>query len=96
MCRGVQVHVTDPAAANMFEAGLVLLDEVRAQASDRFEFLHTSVQVDGQQVESYFIDKLLGTDEYRLGVKTTQELIRAHQPGVDAFVRAAAKYRLYE
>ncbi len=96
MCRGVQVHVTDPAAANMFEAGLVLLDEVRAQAGDQFEFLHTSTQVDGRPVESYFIDKLLGTDEYRLGVKTTQELIRAHQPGVDAFVRAAAKYRLYE
>ena len=40
MCHGVQVHVTDVEAVNMFEAGLVLLDEVRALGGDKFEFLY--------------------------------------------------------
>ena len=96
LCHGVQVHITDVQAVNMFEAGLVLLDEVRAQAGDKFEFLYYGIEVEGQQVNSYFLDKLLGTDDYRLGKKTTQELICAHKPGVEAFTKASAKYRLYE
>ncbi|MBR3794487.1 MAG: DUF1343 domain-containing protein [Clostridia bacterium] len=96
MCHGVQVHVTDVETVNMFEAGLVLLDEVRVLAGDRFEFLCSSIEVDGKKVDSYFIDKLLGTDDYRLGRMTTQELIAAHKPGVDAFSKACLKYRLYD
>ena len=96
MCHGVQVHVTDVQAVNMFEAGLVLLDEIRAQAGEKFEFLYYGIEVEGQQVNSYFLDKLLGTDDYRLGKKTTAELVSEHQPGVAAFVEASKKYRLYE
>lgn len=96
MCHGVQVHVTDVAAVNMFEAGLVLLDEIRAQAGDQFEFLHVGIEVEGEKITSYFLDKLLGTDDYRLGRKTRDELIRDHKPGVEAFVKASEKYRLYE
>ena len=96
MCHGVQVHVTDPASANMFEAGLTLLDEIRAQAGDKFEFLYYGIEVEGQQVNSYFLDKLLGTDDYRLGRMSTGELIAAHKPGVEAFEKASRKYRLYD
>jgi len=96
MCHGVQVHVTDVEAVNMFEAGLVLLDEVRAQAGDKFEFLYYGIEVEGETVNSYFLDKLLGTDDYRLGRKTTRELIAAHRPGVEAFTEASRKYRLYD
>ena len=96
LCHGVQVHVTDVEAVNMFEAGLVLLDEIRAQAGEKFEFLYYGIEVEGQQVNSYFLDKLLGTDDYRLGKKTTAELIEAHKPGVEAFAEASKKYRLYE
>ncbi|MBQ7826522.1 MAG: DUF1343 domain-containing protein [Clostridia bacterium] len=96
MCHGVQVHVTDVEAVNMFEAGLVLLDEVRALGGDKFEFLYYGIEVEGEMVNSYFLDKLLGTDDYRLGKKTTQELIAAHKPGVEAFKEASGKYRLYD
>lgn len=96
LCHGVQVHVTDVEAVNMFEAGLVLLDEIRAQAGEKFEFLYYGIEVEGETVNSYFLDKLLGTDDYRLGKKTTAELIEAHKPGVEAFVAASQKYRLYE
>ena len=88
--------MTDASAVNMFEAGLVLLDEIRAQAGEKFEFLYYGIEVEGQQVNSYFLDKLLDTDDYRLGRKTTAELIRAHKPGVEAFVKASEKYRLYD
>ena len=96
LCHGVQVHVTDVNAVNMFEAGLTLLDEIRAQAGDKFEFLYYGIEVEGQQVNSYFLDKLLGTDDYRLGKLNTKELIAAHKPGVEAFTKASKKYRLYD
>ena len=80
----------------MFEAGLVLLDEVRALGGDKFEFLYYGIEVEGEMVNSYFLDKLLGTDDYRLGKMTTQELIAAHKPGVEAFKEASGKYRLYD
>jgi hypothetical protein len=31
-----------------------------------------------------------------LGKKNTAELIRAHEPGVQAFAQASRKYRLYD
>ena len=96
MFHGVQVHVTDVETVNMFEAGLVLLDEIRAEAGEKFEFLYYGIEVEGETVNSYFLDKLLGTDDYRLGRKTTQELIDAHKPGVEAFTLASKKYRLYD
>jgi len=96
MCHGVQVHVTDVEAVNMFEAGLVLLDEVRAQAGDKFEFNYYGIEVDGETVNSYFLDKLLGTDDYRLGKKTTAELVSEHKPRVAAFAKASRKYHLYD
>ncbi len=96
LCHGVQVHVTDVETVNMFEAGLVLLDEVRALAGDQFEFLYSGIEVEGEVVNSYFLDKLLGTDDYRLGSMTTQELIAAHKPGVEAFKKASEKYHLYD
>ena len=67
-----------------------------AQAGEKFEFLYYGIEVEGQQVNSYFLDKLLGTDDYRLGKKTTAQLIKAHKPGVEAFATASKKYRLYD
>lgn len=87
LCRGVQMHVTDRAACDPVKAGLILMDEIREMAGDRFEFLGK---------EKYHIDLLLGTDEYRLGKKTTEELIEENLPKIRAFSDAVKKYHLYD
>ena len=89
LCRGVQLHILDRDNAAVFEAGLLLLDTLRAMYPDKFEFLHSE---DGK---SFFLDKLLGTDEYRTGKFTAKELIAHYEAPVRAFAEASKKYQLY-
>ena len=86
ICKGVQMHVTDPKNADLFKAGLYILEAVRELYPDKLEFRGN----DGH----YFIDLLLGTDEYRLGM-SADELIAKHAPGLEAFSEKVKKYLLY-
>ena len=85
-CAGVQVHVTDPAAFRAFDAGLYLLDAVREMYPSDFAWR------DGP--DSYHLDRLLGTDAYRLGC-SAKELIAAHAPKIEAFTREVQPFLLY-
>ncbi len=87
LCHGVQMHVIDREIYDPFEAGLVLMDEIRDMAGEKFEY-------PGR--ERFHLDLLLGTDEYRLGKKTTRQLVEENRPKIEAFTKAAAKYRMYE
>lgn len=89
-CYGVQVHVTDPRAADTFAAGLYLLDAVRALHGDAL----TWTQTEGAPFA--VIDRLLGTDDYRLGRMDAQELIDHHAPLVAAWKEDSRKHWLYE
>ena len=86
ICKGVQMHVTDPKNAELFKAGLYILEAVRELYPDKLEFRGSS--------NHYFIDLLLGTDEYRLGM-SADELIAKHAPGVEAFSEKVKKHLLY-
>ena len=86
ICKGVQMHVTDPKNAELFKAGLYILEAVRELYPDKLEF--------GGSKNHHFIDLLLGTDEYRLGM-SADELIAKHAPGVEAFSEKVKKYLLY-
>ena len=88
LCGGVQMHILDRDLADAFSAGLLLLEEIRLLSGPRFRFLSS----DGQ---SFFIDKLLGTDVYRTGVLSAQALIESSRAPVEAFIRETGKYRLY-
>ena len=88
-CAGVQVHLTDPRAAQPFAIGLYLLDAVRNMHGDMLEWR-------GIEDAAYkTIDKLLGTDDYRLGRMDAAALIAAHQEKVAAWQEASRKYYLY-
>ncbi|HPA61530.1 MAG TPA: hypothetical protein PLS01_08205, partial [Clostridia bacterium] len=84
----VQMHITGRGEAQEVLGALVLMDEIRALAPDRFQFLS-----DGSG--NCFIDRLLGTDEYRLGL-SGPELIEKHLPEVKAFRERSQAFHLYQ
>jgi hypothetical protein len=47
------------------------------------------------QGKTHSLDKLLGTDSFRLGKLSADELAAKHAPGVDAFSKAVQPYLLY-
>ena len=85
-CAGVQMHIVSRSAP-LFAAGLYLLDTVRAMYPDDFAWRGGP--------ESYHIDRLLGTDAFRLGC-SAETLIAAHADGVAAFSRNVQPYLLYD
>ncbi len=88
VCYGVQMHVTDRLVMEPFLGSMLLLDEMRAQAPEKFEYR-------ASKEGKFAIDRLLGTDEYRNGL-SGQALYEKHLPGVKAFVEKTKKFRLYE
>ena len=96
LCHGVQMHVTDRETCDLFEAGMILLDEIRKQAGDKFEILCHVLEMEGETKRFYHMDRLLGGDAYRTGKKTTAELVEEFKPGVAAFNEKAKKYHLYD
>lgn len=87
LCHGVQMHVTNRDTFDAFTDGLMLLDTVREMYPEQMEFL--------QHHDRYFLDNLLGTDEYRTGALTAQGLLDKYAPLVAEFVENTKKYRMY-
>ena len=87
LCHGVQMHVIDRETCDLFEGGMVLMDEIRKMAGEQFVFLGG---------EGFHLDRLLGTDDYRLGRRTTEQLIEENKPRIFEFAEKTEKYRLYD
>ncbi|MBE5777682.1 MAG: DUF1343 domain-containing protein [Clostridiales bacterium] len=90
MCQGVQLHITDAEQFDSFAAGLFLLDEIRALHGDKFEFL-TGTVLNSQS----HLDRLLGTDAYRVGGKDASQIIKLHAYDIDTFKKERQQYFLY-
>ena len=88
-CHGVQMHILDRDRADVFAAGLLLCDTIRKMYPEAFRF----IQWEGDPC--YSIDKLLGTDVYRTGRMTAEELILTSREKVDRFTAETKKYHLY-
>lgn len=87
-CAGVQMHLTSPAA-DPFAAGLFLLDELLDMHADRIEWT-------GANDTPYLtIDRLLGTDAYRLGRLSARELLAQHRELILEWQRQTLPFRLY-
>ena len=84
ICNGIQMHVTDYRHAELFRAGLHILDAVRELFPEKLEW----------REEGLGVDRLLGTDEYRLGM-STDELIAAHAQKRAAFTEKVRRHLLY-
>lgn len=89
-CAGVQVHLTNPYLASPFAAGLYLLDAVREAHPDELSF------TGGEDAGFKTIDRLLGTDDYRLGRLDAEGLVRQHAPQVAAWREETRKHWLYQ
>ena len=87
-CNGVQMHVIDKDACDLFSAGLYILETVREMYPEKLEYLSWDNN------KTYSLDKLLGTDEYRNGM-SADELIKKYAPGVKAFSEKVKPYLLY-
>ena len=87
VCYGVQMHIVDRTVMQPVLGALLLMDAMREQAPEKFEFRSSN---EGK----YAIDRLLGTDEYRKGLSGA-ELIEKHRPRVAAFVEKSKAFRLY-
>ncbi|MBR6027500.1 MAG: DUF1343 domain-containing protein [Clostridia bacterium] len=87
-CAGVQMHITDRDQADAVEAALTLLDAIRAMYPEDFRFL---LSADGVHT----IDKILGTDSYRLGMHDARSLLEAHAGAREAFRRESERFMLY-
>lgn len=90
LCHGVQMHVLDRGAMNAFFSGLKLLDTIRALHPEQFEFISWGAD------KLFAIDKLLGTDRYRLEGLTAEDMLSSYAPGVARFGEAVAPHLLYE
>lgn len=89
-CRGVQLHVTDPLHADTFAAGLCLLDEIRQLHGDRLEW--TGIE----DAEYKTIDKILGTDAYRVKGLSAEALIEENRPRILKWQEQSRACWLYE
>ncbi len=89
MCHGVQMHITDRDRCDVTAAGLLLCDTIRKMYPDSFEFIHW-----GKDTRFAF-DRLLGTDAYRTGRLSAEELIREAKAGAERFVENTVRYHLY-
>ena len=90
LCRGVQLHITDREQADVFAAGLLLLQTIRDMAPADFAVLPPAS--DGK----YHLDRILGTAAFRTGEMTAERILAAHQPRVEAFSRMVKPYLLYD
>jgi len=88
-CAGVQVHLTDPRTAVPFSIGLYLLEAVREMHAEHLEWRG----IEDAQYKT--IDKLLGTDDYRLGRMNADELIAAHRERILAWQEDSRQHWLY-
>lgn len=90
VCHGVQVHVTDYKQADPFAGGLLLMEEIRNLHPDVFAFRPPE-----ENTGIGSIDRLLGTDAYRLGKKDAQGLIDAHRPLIREFEAEKKQFERY-
>ena len=90
LCHGVQVHITDREKADVFLGGLKLLEMIRDMYPEKLEYLSWG------ESRIHSLDKLLGTDAFRAGRLTADEVSQTYAPGVAAFSEAVKPFLLYQ
>ena len=90
LCHGVQVHITDREKADVFLGGLKLLETIRDMYPEKLEYLSWG------ESRIHSLDKLLGTDAFRAGRLTADEVSQTYAPVVAAFSEAVKPFLLYQ
>ena len=90
LCHGVQMHILDRAACDVPLGGLLLMETIQRMYPDQFELLHS------EENDSYFLDRLLGTDLYRTGQMDARGLMDHFRAPIQRFEQETMRYRMYE
>lgn len=86
LCHGVQLHIVDRREADVFLAGLVLLEELRALHPAEFAW---------NTPEPTHLNHLLGEDDFSAGRADARTLEVRHLPAIRRFAEEAEAFRLY-
>ena len=94
LCHGFQIHITDRKHFDPFSLGLYLVEYIR-NTHPEFSFRGESALTAEAKDQKLFIDLLLGTDEFRKGTLSADQLISTHAQKVATFKKNSEKYWLY-
>ena len=89
VCNGVQLHITDRENANVFAAGMYLLDTIKSIYPEEFKFLAPS------EGDVYFFDRLLGTTKYRLNKMNVEDIVKLQISSEESFNEQTHNIKLY-
>ena len=89
LCHGVQMHITDRKNSDAALGGLLLMETIRRMYPDQFQFLKS------EKNDSYFLDRLLGSDLFRTGKMDARTLLEHDREAVRRFRVRTEQYHLY-
>ena len=87
LCRGFQIHITDPDEFEPFAFGVYMLDYVRKT--------HSELKIRDEESERAFINLLLGTDEFMKKDFDAENFISRQKKVAKEFSKSTEKYFLY-
>ena len=90
ICAGVQIHVLDKRAVQPVALGVYLIDTIRRLWPEDFAFKQP--RAGGR----YHIDIESGTDELRLGQKTSDDILAGWAKESESFLPIRERFSLYE
>ena len=87
LCRGFQIHITDPDAFEPFTFGVLMLDYIRKT--------HSELKIRDVQSERAFINLLLGTDEFLRDDFDAESFVNKQRQSLKSFERQIEQYFIY-
>lgn len=96
LCQGFQIHITDPYQFKPYITTLKLIQAVRFQHRDQFEWKPPPYEYEFDRLP---IDLLIGDQEIRKRLEnfdTIDEIEKSWQDDLNAFVELSKKYHLYK
>ncbi|MBO7303127.1 MAG: DUF1343 domain-containing protein [Clostridia bacterium] len=87
LCRGFQIHITDPDSFEPFAFGVYMLDYVRKT--------HQELKIRDAESERSFINLLLGTDEFMKKDFNAESFVLKCKTQSKSFQKSTEKYFLY-
>ena len=87
LCRGFQIHITDPDAFEPFKLGLLMLDYIRKT--------HSELTIRDVDKDNAFINLLLGTDAFLRDDFDAERFIEAQEQPLKDFREQIKQYFIY-
>jgi uncharacterized protein YbbC (DUF1343 family) len=96
LCRGFQLHITDPDAYRPYDASLRLLQAVIKQHKKEFEWKPPPYEYETRRLP---IDLIIGDGGIRNQIESLEpieKISESWKPGLDEFLKISRKFHLYQ